>query len=144
MRSRKLFCAVATVAVLTFIGSANAQSTSTDDQLGIVPGLSYHGSSIDQVSLSTGNVLINIPLLSYPQRGGALGVDFRIVFNGKGWVVKLVGCPGDGCDKAWSRGGGGTSGLVEVSAPVWLTDNMILTSGKPPTCPYGYTAKYRV
>src|SRR5437016_1590791 len=34
---------------------------------------SYHGGEVDAVSLSNGNVLYKIPLLSYPQRGGRLG-----------------------------------------------------------------------
>jgi len=67
------------VACLTL--SANAQ---TPDVLeGLTPYGSFHGGEFDSVNLSNGNVLLRIPLLDYPQRGGALKLGFSFVDNSK-------------------------------------------------------------
>src|SRR5205823_8379554 len=50
---------------------------------------SYHGGEVDAVSLSNGNVLYKIPLLSYPQRGGRLGIEYFLAGNAKKWQVAL-------------------------------------------------------
>ena len=47
---------------------------------------SYTGSDIDTVNLQNGNVMLHIPLLSYPQRGG-LGLGYSVQLNSKNWQV---------------------------------------------------------
>ncbi len=54
---------------------------------GFKPYGSYHGGDIDSVNLSNGNVTMHAPLVSYPQRGGKLGLSFSLVYNNKGWYV---------------------------------------------------------
>ena len=47
---------------------------------------SYTGSDIDTVNLQNGNVMLHIPLFSYPQRGG-LGLGYSVQLNSKNWQV---------------------------------------------------------
>src|SRR5258708_12008164 len=47
---------------------------------------SYHGGNLDSVSLANGNLSLHIPLISYPQRGKDLSLDFFIRYNNKGFV----------------------------------------------------------
>jgi RHS repeat-associated protein len=60
-----------------------AQDLPQDIASGIQQYQSYHGGTIDQVSLASGNLHAKIPLISYPQRGGKLKLDFALEFNGK-------------------------------------------------------------
>jgi RHS repeat-associated protein len=65
-------------------------STAQDDpnlEQGLKAYGSYHGGSIDTVSLTNGNLFVQIPLFSYPQRG-KLNLDYVILYNNKGWGVK--------------------------------------------------------
>ena len=48
---------------------------------------SYHGGDFDTVNLQTGNVMFHAPLLSYPQRGGKLGVNYVLSGSSKNWQV---------------------------------------------------------
>ncbi len=60
-----------------------AQSLPNDtamDDLGVTPYASYHGGDIDNISMTNGTVSLNLPLLSYPQRG-KLGVSFNLMYN---------------------------------------------------------------
>ena len=47
---------------------------------------SYSGSDVDTVNLQNGNVMVHIPLLSYPQRGG-LGLGYSVQLGSKNWQV---------------------------------------------------------
>ncbi|HZS27891.1 MAG TPA: hypothetical protein VFB76_11735, partial [Candidatus Angelobacter sp.] len=47
---------------------------------------SYDGSSIDTVNLQNGNVMVHIPLFSYPERG-KMAVSFSAQLNSKNWQV---------------------------------------------------------
>jgi hypothetical protein len=49
----------------------------------------YQSGEIDSVNLANGNVILHIPLVSYPQRGSALKLDFQVIYNNKGWYVYL-------------------------------------------------------
>jgi hypothetical protein len=53
-------------------------------EIGLKPYGSFHGGEIDTISLSTGNLSLQAPLLSYPQRGN-LGLGFMIRYNNKAW-----------------------------------------------------------
>jgi YD repeat-containing protein len=69
--------------VMASLLSANSQVVSNDLQPGLMPYQSYFGGKIDNISLSSGGLNIQIPLVSYPQRGGRLKMDFELVFNSK-------------------------------------------------------------
>jgi RHS repeat-associated protein len=48
---------------------------------GIKPYGSYEGGNFDSVSMVNGSLTLNIPLVSYSQRGGKLQMAFRLVYN---------------------------------------------------------------
>src|SRR6266446_4159570 len=52
--------------------------TTPDLEEGVKPYGSFHGGDIDQVSLSSGKLALDIPLISYPQRGGKIKVGFDL------------------------------------------------------------------
>src|SRR5712675_2313760 len=63
---------------------ASAQNDVNLDQ-GLKPYGSYMGGNIDTVSLTNGNLMLHIPLVSYPQRGGRLSLAFYLRYNNKGF-----------------------------------------------------------
>jgi RHS repeat-associated protein len=71
----------------TIVWAQTPVTVTPDDQMGIMPYASYHGGNIDNVSLATGNLVVNAPLLSYSQRGGALKVQFDVLYNGHPYQV---------------------------------------------------------
>ncbi len=76
------------VLVATFLLPAVAQQNPNLEQ-GLKPYGSYQGGNIDAVSLTNGNLSLQIPLVSYPQRGGKLVFAFFIRYNNKGWQGQL-------------------------------------------------------
>jgi hypothetical protein len=84
-------------------GYAQAPPTPTvNDDLGLTWYASYHGGDIDNISLSNGALTLHIPVISYPQRGGQLGVSFSIDHNAKAMQVFNVCDPLTGCSTQWS------------------------------------------
>jgi hypothetical protein len=83
--------------------AAHAQSlppTTPDDLMGLTPYASYHGGDIDNINLSSGNLVVNTPLLAYPQRGNALRLSFDLMYNGKPYQVTQV-CVQGKCGYDW-------------------------------------------
>jgi hypothetical protein len=92
------------VAVLTLLSSPAVAQYTPDDMAGAMrPYDSYHGGDIDSVNLGNGNLALHIPLLSYPQRGSDLKVDFQLLYNGR-WAQQSITCvqPIDTCGQ-WSN-----------------------------------------
>jgi len=60
-----------TTVVLVITASLPLAYAQTDVNLaqGLEPYKSYMGGNIDTVSLTNGNLMLHIPLVSYPQRG---------------------------------------------------------------------------
>src|SRR5690348_5504884 len=48
---------------------------------------SYHGGAIDTVNLMNGNLNVDIPLISYPQKGGKLSLGFALHYQSGGAFV---------------------------------------------------------
>ncbi len=67
-----------------------AQSSGLDTQVGILPHGSYDGGDIDLVSLQNGKLTLHIPLISYPQRGGKLKLDYALIYHNTG--IFYPGC----------------------------------------------------
>src|SRR5260221_4112820 len=55
-----------------------------------MPFRTYHGGDIDSINLSNGKLNIDIPLISYPQRGGKLNLGFALHYENTGLYV--AGC----------------------------------------------------
>ena len=97
---------------------AGAQDIAGNEE-GIKPYGAYHGGNIDTISMANGNLTLNIPLISYPQRGGKLHVGFSLVYHNPVYVLNWNLGPGGRCALqcfTWGlayksgQGSGGTSG----------------------------------
>ncbi|MGH9572022.1 MAG: hypothetical protein ACRD40_00615, partial [Candidatus Acidiferrales bacterium] len=77
MRSQQI---LQPLGVLCFLCLALASPIHAQDdpafQVAAQPFSSYQGGNIDKVDLFSGNISIDIPLMSYPQRGGKLNLGF--------------------------------------------------------------------
>ena len=87
---------------------AHAQTTG-DIAEGFTPYQSFHGGDVDSVNLYNGNLILRIPLASYPQRGGALKVSYSFLVNTKSSHVVKTCTPvtPSNCTYFWSYNGGG-------------------------------------
>ena len=65
---------------LTLCMSSNAQIASAP-HVGIAAFETYQQSDVDSVNLTNGNVYVHIPLVSFPQLGNSLKLNFMIRFN---------------------------------------------------------------
>jgi RHS repeat-associated protein len=81
---------------LTFSRVRLARAQDPDDlQQGIKAYGTYRGGDIDSVSMTNGNLTLNIPLISYPQRGHA-HLGYELVYNNKNYKQTTT-CQGDIC-----------------------------------------------
>ncbi len=75
----------AAIFCLLFAFCALALPVIAQDEPGLEQGLkpfgTYEGNDIDSVSMTSGNLNVHIPLLSYPQRGGKLTLSFLLRYN---------------------------------------------------------------
>ncbi|MCU1304991.1 MAG: hypothetical protein JWQ87_5275 [Candidatus Sulfotelmatobacter sp.] len=78
-----------------------AQTASTTPSLDLQTGVSqygsYHGGNIDTIDLSNGHLMVDIPLISYPQRGGHLKLGWVLHYTNTGIYTPgsfptLTGC----------------------------------------------------
>ena len=81
---------VLTFVLLMFMGMPALAQLSASPQSGITPFTPYQHSDIDSVNLSSGNVNLHIPIVSFPQAGGNLTMDFTAVFNQSTWLANLT------------------------------------------------------
>ena len=73
MKSRLFFLLSLTAFVFFGLFPVTTSAQITPDLAeGLTPYQSFQAGDFDAVNLSNGNVLIRIPLLSYPQRGNTL------------------------------------------------------------------------
>jgi YD repeat-containing protein len=80
---------------------ALSQSSSSPVDIGLQAYHEYHGGDIDHINLDSGNLTITFPLVSYPQRGPALKMDFGITYNGTGLTYQQVTCVQGKCEYGW-------------------------------------------
>ena len=78
-----------TVAVLLLLFSfkAPAQAPTVDVQQGMTPYASFQNGEIDSINLGNGNLVIHIPIVSFPQRGGKLRLAFNFYDTNKNWYI---------------------------------------------------------
>ncbi len=107
MRSGKVW--IAAVILLACSMASLAQNNPNTDQ-GMKPFDSFHGGTIDSVSITSGNLMFHAPLYSLPQRGRA-GLNFSMIYNNKGFRLQTT-CPPPpqhGCTYTWHFSGGGVA-----------------------------------
>jgi hypothetical protein len=92
------------VLLLTVIAiPAHAQTLpppTSDDQMGLQPYQSYHGGDIDVINLSSGTLNLNLPFLSYPQRG-ELHFGFNLFYNDQSQHITQYCPPKLNCTLYW-------------------------------------------
>ncbi|MFZ1005678.1 MAG: hypothetical protein WAN65_02500 [Candidatus Sulfotelmatobacter sp.] len=72
------------------------------EQQGLTFYGSYQGGNVDTVNMRNGNVMINIPLVSFPQRGN-LSLSYSLSLNNSGfYYVKTCDVQGQ-CTGTWKR-----------------------------------------
>jgi RHS repeat-associated protein len=110
--ARRSFCYTVLLTLLLSALSArfHAQTlppTMADDQAGEQAYTSYHGGDIDSIGLSNGTLSLNLPFLSYPQRG-KLHVSFNLMYHNsqqhQGYLCVTVGGR-QTCTWTWGYGG---------------------------------------
>jgi len=95
VRSDRMFCLLwAAILLLSAARSVRAQQD-PNFETGIEPFKSYHGGNIDTVNLKTGGLTLDIPIISYPQRGGKLHLDFVLHYYNSGSASNGGGCWND-------------------------------------------------
>lgn len=70
-----------------FVLPAFAQQNANLEQ-GLKPYGMYQGGNLDSISITNRNLTLHIPIVSYPQRGGKLRLNFMGIYNNKGWIVE--------------------------------------------------------
>src|SRR5437899_9046105 len=121
MKSAKLWMLVA---IILGGGIAVLAQDQPNTENGMKAFGSYHGGNLDSVSLTSGNLNLRIPLISYPQRGSDLSLDFFIRYNNKGYVGVQIGAPNLPVWKWLWQGNGaevvrsGVLGLQDISQSV--------------------------
>src|SRR6266852_2483386 len=80
---------------LLFVGGLSVAQDPEDIQQGIKAYGSYRGGDIDTVSMTSGNVYVHIPLISYPQRG-KLRLSYSLIFNSS-FRTETTTCGLNGC-----------------------------------------------
>src|SRR6266568_1050727 len=110
MSPRRVSMCVAVAFFVVFSASAlllHAQTlpaATAADQMGLQLYQSYHGGDIDHINLMTGTLDLNVPFLSYPQRG-SLSASFNIIYNTEQQhfsFEKLVADPGYDYEYYWN------------------------------------------
>jgi RHS repeat-associated protein len=100
---------------LLLVGNPLEAQQQPNLQTGLEPSGSYLGAKIDSVDLSNGNVMLNIPLISYPQRGGKLRYATKLVLNTKMWkVVEKLNVCGSGCDEDYWEPASTDLGVTDI------------------------------
>ena len=84
MNKRVIFAFLSLVTSVSIISEAQVTA---DVAQGQSPYGVYQVGNIDSVNVVNGNLSLHIPLLSYPQRGKDLRMDFYIFANDKKWYI---------------------------------------------------------
>jgi hypothetical protein len=88
---------LASAALLILSGVCPSLAQDPDDlQQGIKAYGTYEGGDIDSVSMTNGNLAVNIPLISYPQRGKQ-HLGYKLIYNNKNYKQRTM-CIAGVCD----------------------------------------------
>jgi RHS repeat-associated protein len=90
MRHFKILCLLS---VFCFLCLPVFAQDDPNFETGLKPFGSYHGGNIDTISLLNGDMTLDIPLISYPQRGGKLKLDFVLHYLNVGTYADTTCSP---------------------------------------------------
>jgi RHS repeat-associated protein len=127
-----------------FLFSLSAPSAHAQDdpmfEAGVKPYGTYNQGTVDTVDLLSGNLTVDIPLMSYPQRGGKLGMNFIFHYqsgpaaledfcDGEGDCTTVTGpfAHGPYLDQSGGWGGGGSD---NVNGNVYVSISAVMPSGQ--------------
>src|SRR5712692_5406677 len=101
---------LARVALLAVAVALPTMAQEANLEMGYKPYGTYHGSDIETVSVTNGNLSVRIPLVSYPQRGD-LQLNFGLAWDNLGFSAEVVCDPfGNNCKNLWDQCGSPVGG----------------------------------
>jgi RHS repeat-associated protein len=116
---RFVYWFVASLMIISFAPSAIAQETQ-DYETGLNPYQSYQSGNIDSINLFNRGLNVDIPLISYPQRGGKLHLDFDLHYINQGNWYNCT--PGTNCSSFYGTGLTNGFGVILKNWPsIWGT-----------------------
>jgi YD repeat-containing protein len=127
----KALCALS----IAVYGSACLAQDITDVEA--KPYGSYTGGAIDTVDLATGNLMLNIPLISFPQRGALPPLTFSVELNNAPYAQTGWACGGDDCQALTSRYDTSPPGGVYQYPSTSDQAEPVVVDLLPGTCQYG-------
>lgn len=110
---------VAPLMIIWFAPSAVAQENQVYET-GLNPYQTYQGGNIDSINLFNRGLNVDIPLISYPQRGGKLHLDFDLHYLNQGNWYNCT--PGTNCSSFYGTGLTNGFGVILKNWPsIWGT-----------------------
>lgn len=108
--------------ILCFIALPAFGQDDPNFEIGLKPYGSYHMGNIDTVSVGNGSLALDIPLISYPQRGGKLKLDFSFHYFNEGMYADQTCYPPPASICYWVPGSTNdlASGIIEKGG-VWVS-----------------------
>jgi YD repeat-containing protein len=92
---------VASTLMLLPAAIAAAQTSANPADIGLQQYHDYHGGQIDHINMDNGSLSLTIPLVSYPQRGNVLKLDFEVTYSGGPNSFQRY-CSDDFCSDTWN------------------------------------------
>ncbi|HEV3316153.1 MAG TPA: BPSL0067 family protein [Candidatus Angelobacter sp.] len=106
--------------VIIFFCIPGFAQTNVNEEQGLKPHDSLHGGDLDSVSLTSGGLVLHIPLASFPQRG-SLDLSFSLRYSSKQWQASQR-CSAGNPDQCTPLGWGPSGRPAEVASSLdwWL------------------------
>jgi hypothetical protein len=115
MRRFRTLCSLLALLIIVFAVPLASAQDDPNFEIGFKPFGAYHAGDIDSVSLHNGALNVEIPLISYPQRGGKLKLDFALRYQNRSAYYDYVCYPDGTCSDKWSWTLGGFS-MIDKTA----------------------------
>src|SRR5579863_9719054 len=80
----RVFCGIGTLLVITLAAQPTKAQSDPNFETGLKAFGSYLAGNIDRIDLLNGALNVDIPLISYPQRGGKLKLAFTLHYHNSG------------------------------------------------------------
>ncbi len=118
---------LATLMIIAALPTLHLWAQSPNTQQGIKANDATSGGDIDTVSLTSGSLLVRVPIASFPQRGD-LSLAFSFRQSGKQWTVKTTSPTGKRISPVWSQD-------RSIAQQIVASDDYMLSSGTSSTSP---------
>lgn len=128
---KTLIAIVILLVAITFTTTSTKAQDDSATATGLTPYQAFQGGDLDSVNLNNGNVVFTAPIISYPQRGNALTMNFVLTINTKTLFSRLFCRTQTSCITEW--GSTETPPLIQVAPDqniIW-TEKSIQTFRTP-------------